>query len=197
MKCVLYSRVSTSKQDNRNQLNILRRWARRLCYEVVHEYTDQMSGARSDRRALVQLLKDAHHKKFDSVIIWSLDRLSREGIGKMAGYIEQFRSCGITLRSHEESWLSTDAPTTPLLIAIFSWIAQFERERLSHRIKAGIERALKQGKRLGRPERRIDLHKAQRLRAQGNSMRRVAEILKIPKSTLSRALSQKPHPNVA
>lgn len=195
----LYARISTNdgRQDAENQLRELRRWAKRLGGKVIAEYVDKISGSKSNRIQLNRLLKDAHHRKIDTVLVWSLDRLSREGIGRMAHYIEQFKSCGVELRSLQEPWVSASGPVSELLVAVFAWVGQFERQRIQQRILAGLKRARSNGKRLGRPEKRIDLHKARLLRAQGHSLRQIAHILSVPRSTLQRSLSQKPHANVA
>lgn len=195
VRVALYARCSTSdgRQDVENQLSELREWAKRLGGEIVGEYIDEASGTKSDRVALKRLLTDAHKRHFDSVLIWSIDRLSREGVGRMAHYIEQFRSYGIMLRSHQESWLDTSGPTVDLLTAIFSWIAAFERERIAERVRAGLKRARSQGKRLGRPARAIDLERARQLKSQGYSLRQMSTTLGIPRSTLARALTNSTH----
>ncbi len=85
-RAALYVRVSTREQTTKNQELELRRWADRLGFEVVCVYSETASGARSDRVALAAVLAAAHRREFDVLLIWSLDRLSREGIGPMARY---------------------------------------------------------------------------------------------------------------
>lgn len=106
-RVALYVRVSTREQTVANQEFELRRWADRLGHEVVKVYADTASGARGDRIALTSVLTDAHRREFDVLLIWSLDRLSREGIGPMARHIEQFRAAGVRVQSHQEPWLDT------------------------------------------------------------------------------------------
>jgi len=77
----LYLRISTKDQTVENQERELRLWAERLGLEVVSVYADTASGARSDRAALAEVLAGAHRRLFDALLIWSLDRLTREGIG--------------------------------------------------------------------------------------------------------------------
>jgi len=98
------------------------------------------------------MLEDANKRKFDLLLIWSLDRLSREGISNTLGYLERLKRNGIALKSLQESWLDTrDEGLGQLLLAIFSWVAQQERKRIVERTRAGLLRAKRQGKRLGRP----------------------------------------------
>jgi DNA invertase Pin-like site-specific DNA recombinase len=94
-RAALYVRVSTREQRTDTQEGELRRWADRLSLEVASVYADTASGARSDRASLAAVLAGAHRREFDALLIWSLDRLSREGIGPMVGYFEQLRRAGI------------------------------------------------------------------------------------------------------
>jgi DNA invertase Pin-like site-specific DNA recombinase len=79
------------------------------------------------------------------LLVWALDRVSREGIGRMVGYIEQLRAAGIRVLSHQESWLDTGGPVGELVLAIFAWVAKQERERIGERVRAGQTRARAQG----------------------------------------------------
>ncbi len=81
MKVALYARVSTRDkgQTNENQLRELRAFAERLGYTVYNEYCDQESGSSAERPNFQQLFLDAHQRRFDVVLFWSLDRFSREG----------------------------------------------------------------------------------------------------------------------
>lgn len=194
MKIAIYARTSTSggKQELDNQLVPLREWATRLGGHIVTEYVDEASGSRSDRVALNKMLEDAHKRHFDVLLVWALDRLSREGIARLAGYLERLKRCGVRVMSNQENWLDTSGPVADLLIAIFGWVAQQERERIRERVLAGLKVARAKGKKLGRPKRTFDSQKAQLLCSQGHTMRQVAQMLGIPRATLSRVLSQKP-----
>lgn len=152
-KIALYARVSKNdeSQDPQNQLNPLRDYAKALGGEIVEEYVDLASGGNSDRENFLRMLNDADKRKFDLVLVWALDRLSREGISNTLGYLERLKRNGVALKSLQESWLDTrDEGLGQLLLAIFSWVAQQERRRIVERTKAGLERAKRQGKKLGR-----------------------------------------------
>ena len=185
-KAALYTRVSTKEQTAENQERELRAWADRLGFEVVRVYSDTASGARSDRAALAAVLTGAHRREFDVLLIWSLDRLSREGIGPMARYMEQLRGAGIRVMSHQEPWLDTGGPVGDLLLAIFGWFAQQERQRLGERVRAGQARARAQGVHIGRKPRTVDVEEVRRRRAVGQGWRRIARALKTPMTTLRR-----------
>lgn len=197
MKVAIYVRISThnGRQDTANQIKPLRTWAERLGGEVVCEYMDEASGSKADRKALKRLLEDAHYRKYDTLLIWALDRLSREGIARMSGYIERLRQAGIRVLSHQEPWLDTAGPVSELITAIFAWVGQFERQRIRERIMAGLERARGQGKRLGRPRKAIDLDRLKSLRDEGRTIREIAQHLGVPRTTLSDYLSENPLAN--
>jgi DNA invertase Pin-like site-specific DNA recombinase len=182
----IYVRVSTREQTVENQERELRAWAARLSLEVVAVYAETASGARADRARLGELLAAAHRREFDVLLVWALDRLSREGIGPMVRTIEQLRGARVRVLSHQEPWLDTAAPTAELLLAVFAWVAKQERERIAERVRAGIARARAQGVRLGRPRRAVDVAAVRERRAKGESWRRIARALRIPTSTLRR-----------
>lgn len=165
MRIALYCRVSKNdeSQDPQNQLDPLRNYADALGGEVVEEYIDQASGGNADRMNFLRMLQDAEKRKFDLLLIWALDRLSREGISNTLGYLERLKRNGVALKSLQESWLDTrDDGLGQLLLAIFSWVAQQERQRIVERTKAGLERAKKAGKQLGRPHGAKDRKKRRR-----------------------------------
>jgi len=153
MKIAIYARVSKNddSQDSQNQLNPLRDYAKALGGEVVEEYIDLASGGSGDRESFLRMLSDAEKRKFDLLLVWALDRLSREGISNTLGYLERLRRNGIALKSLQESWLDTrDEGLGQLLLAIFSWVAQQERRRIVERTCAGLAKAKRQGKTFGR-----------------------------------------------
>lgn len=158
MRIALYGRVSKNdeSQDPTNQMNPLRDYARALGGEVVQEYVDMASGSNGDRKEFLKMLDDADRRKFDLLLIWALDRLSREGISNTLGYIQRLKKNGIALKSLQESWVDTNDGPGEVMVAVLAWVAQQERKRIIERTKAGLENARKSGKTLGRPEGRKD-----------------------------------------
>jgi DNA invertase Pin-like site-specific DNA recombinase len=153
MRIAIYGRVSKDDgtQDPSNQLVPLRDYAKALNGEIIGEYIDLASGAKSDRENFIRMLDDADRRKFDLILVWSLDRMSREGISNTLGYIDRLNRAGVALKSLQESWLDTrDEGLGKLMLAIFSWVADQERKRIIERTKAGLARAKANGVKLGR-----------------------------------------------
>jgi putative DNA-invertase from lambdoid prophage Rac len=100
---------------------------------------------------------------------------------------------GVLVVSVREPWLDTGGPVRDLLVAIFSWVAEQERLRLVERTRAGLARARREGTRLGRRRRMAssEIGRALAMRVEGRSVRAIAVALKVPRSTVARALSQK------
>ena len=164
IKIAIYARVSldeTNRDDRRfqdvdNQLVPLRDFAKAMSYEVVGEYVDHMSGANPARPQFRVMMQDALMRRFSGILVWKLDRFSREGIVSTMSYIEQLKERGIWLKSMTESWLDTSQEgITDIVLAIMSWASAEERKKISERTKAGIARKRAQGKwRGGRPRKR-------------------------------------------
>jgi len=191
MKVAIYARVSKANGDQNpdNQIHELTAWAQRLGHELVHVYVDRQTGSTDDRPALKEALRAAHRRTYDALYVWSLDRITRGGIASMASILAKLAAAGVGIKSLREEWLDTTSPLTrELLVAVFAWVAQVERARLSERTKAGLRRALRQGKTLGRP-RAVDVDQARRAMAMGGSLRKAAAILNTTAATIRRRLA--------
>ena len=150
MKVAIYARVSLeegNKEDRRyqepeNQLEPLREWAKRLNAEVYKEYIDRGSGADPNRPQFRQMLQDAMMLKFDTILVWKMDRFSREPMSIVVGRIQKLKERGIGVKSMTEEWLDTSKtnPMNELIMSIMSWSAAEERRKISERTKAGIQR---------------------------------------------------------
>jgi len=160
MKVALYARVSLDEraddkrfQDPENQLKPLREFAGSMGWEVVKEYVDKASGANPARPAFRKMLQDAMMRRFSGVVVWKLDRFSREGVINTFAYIKQLKDRGVWLRSQTEAWLDTsNEGITQMVLAVMSWAAAEERKKISERTKAGIARRRAIGQwRGGRP----------------------------------------------
>ena len=165
MKVCVYSRVSTGEQDTRNQSAVLTDWATQRGYEVIKVYTEEESAWRNGhQRELANLITDARRRKFQAVLVWALDRLSREGALAILSLVNKLSSCGVKVLSYQESWTEAPGELAELLYALTGWVARMESQRRSERTKAGLARVKAQGKRLGRPSGSKD--KRQRRRRQ-------------------------------
>lgn len=160
-KVAIYVRVSKDMhfEDQRfqnpdNQLEPLRNWAKALNFEIYKEYIDKESGANPARPQFREMMKDALMHRFSGILVWKLDRFSREGIIPTMSYIQQLKDRGIFLKSLTESWLDTEKEgITDVVLAIMAWASAEERKKISERTKAGIERQRRLGKyKGGRPK---------------------------------------------
>lgn len=148
MNVALYARVSLDEnkesrqfQDPENQLVQLRDYCKAMNYTIIKEYVDKMSGANPARPEFRLMMNDALLRRFSGIIVWKLDRFSREGILPTLSYIKQLKERGIWLKSMTEAWLDTSQEgITEIVMAIMSWVASEERKKISERTKAGIAR---------------------------------------------------------
>jgi putative DNA-invertase from lambdoid prophage Rac len=151
-KCALYCRVSTDEQHTENQIQQLTEYANRRGLEIVRIYSENASAWKAGHQIeLKRLRADAQKQLFDTVLVWSLDRLSRQGAATILTLVDTLKYYGVRIISLQEQW--TDAPpaVAELLYSVFAWVAKMESERRSERTKAGMARAKKAGKHCGRP----------------------------------------------
>jgi putative DNA-invertase from lambdoid prophage Rac len=142
MKAALYCRVSTTEQTPENQIQALTSWAESRGYEVVEVYQESESAwHEGHQRELARLKGDARRGHFAVVLIWALDRLSREGPLKVLSLVQWFGQHGVKLMSYQEPWTWTDGPMAELLYSITAWVAKYESERKSERTLAGLARS--------------------------------------------------------
>ena len=188
MKTALYLRVSTDKQETENQAVQLREFAIKQGWQVVREYTDYESGSKGDRAQFQQMFNDASRRRFDLVLFWALDRLSREGVYQTLQHLNRLESYGVGFRSFTEPYFDSCGVFKDAVIAIMATLAKQERIKRSERTKAGLARVKAAGKRLGRPISLNGQHRVEitRLRAQGLSMRAVARQLGISEGSVRR-----------
>jgi DNA invertase Pin-like site-specific DNA recombinase len=153
------------------------------------EYVDTVSGSgKKIRPQFERMLQAASQRKFDLLLFWALDRLSREGIVRTLGYLEQLRGWNIGWRSYTQPFLDTgNAMTNGIVLSVLSAVAQQERITLSERTKAGLQRAKRAGRKLGRRAVEVDLAKVERLRGDGLGLRAIAAKLGISVNTLQKA----------
>ena len=173
-------------QDFTNQLLALREFAAKQGWIIANEYIDQQSAKDDDRPAFRQMFEDASRRKFDVLLFWSLDRLSREGVLETLQHLQRLTSYGVAWRSFTEQYLDSTGIFREAVIGILAAIAKQERVRLGERTRAGLERVRREGKRLGRPAAKVDVSAIRALRIQGESWSEIAR-----RTGLSRATCQK------
>jgi DNA invertase Pin-like site-specific DNA recombinase len=179
MRAAIYARVSTLDQEPENQLQELRRYAEARGW-TARKFIDRgISGAKERRPALDDLLRDARRRRFDVVVCWRLDRLGRN-LKHLITLLEEFQALGIAFVSLAEG-IDATTPAGKLQMHILGAIAEFERARIAERVRAGLQRARTQGKRLGRPRK-----SATAIVVPGGSVRAAAQVWGVSKSTAAR-----------
>ncbi len=189
MRIAIYGRVSTRDkgQEVENQLAQLREFAAKQGWTVTREYIDHESGSRADRPEFKQMFQDASQRRFDLLVFWSLDRLSREGVLQTLNYLNRLTSYGVGYRSFTEQYFDSCGIFREAVIAILATVARQERQRISERTRAGLESARRKGVPLGRRRVRVDLARLKQLRAEGKSYEEIAKELKCGVGTAFRA----------
>src|SRR5262252_11060357 len=166
----LYARVSTKQgQDPETQLQQLREYASNRGLTVIAEYVDRgVSGAKDSRPKLDALMADAKAGKFDGVLVWKFDRFARS-TRHLVTALEEFQALGIHFVSLTEA-IDTSTPMGRMVFTVLGAVAELERSLIVERVHAGLSRARKQGKTLGRPKVIIDREKVARLKDEGLSL---------------------------
>ena len=190
-RVAIYARVSTTDQDPSLQLDELTHYADARGLDLVGTYLDQgVSGGRSQRPKLDALMAAARKRQFDALLVWRLDRLARSvrHLTTVAGELE---ALGIDLIVPGQS-IDTSTPTGRLLFNVLGAIAEFERDLIRDRVVAGMRAAQRRGRAVGRPQLLTGDQRARivRLRRSGRSLREIASLLGVSKSTVGRALTE-------
>jgi len=152
-KVAIYTRVSKEEQHPENQIRQLENFVELSKWQIYKVYVDKISGRVTDRPEFQQMLKDARLRKFNVLLVWSLDRFSREGIRNNLNYLERLKKQKVVFKSYTEPLIDTGQEGVwEIIFALLSWVAKREAIRISERTKAGLERAKASGKQLGRPK---------------------------------------------
>ena len=154
-KVALYCRVSTTDQHPENQVRTLTDLAEKHGAEIVATFIDKgISGVKKDRDALNQMLSAARSRKFNTLYVLSIDRLSRS-VKNLIETVEMLNDLGVTIVFQREN-IDTKSAMGQFFLTVLGSLAQFEREIMRERINAGIARAKAQGKKMGRPSKLND-----------------------------------------
>lgn len=203
MRVVIYTRLSPNpdKKDTVNQERSLKEFiTRNESWELQQIYTDiHLSGAikGKDRPKFQAMMLAASQRKFDLVLFWAVDRLSREGLSATLRYLESLESWGILYKSYTEPYIDSSGPFKDIFLSIATTFAKLERARLIERTKAGIETARLKGKILGRPfattkskkrKNPVKIEEVVRLHKEGKSLRDIGKIVGAGAATVMRLL---------
>ena len=177
MRVGIYARVSTKDkgQEVENQLRQLREFAALQGWTVYREYIDHEAAKTDDRAKFQSMFRDASQRKFDVLLFWALDRLSREGVLETLQHLNRLTSYGGGYRSFTEQYFDSCGIFKDAVIAIVATVAKQERVRISQRVRAGLETARAKGVKLGRPRVAADARRIATLRNSGASWATVCQ----------------------
>ncbi len=185
-RVAVYVRVSTGDQHLETQLYDLRQMSHQRNFEIVREYSDQISGAKSKRPGLDELLRDARHGHFDVVLVWAFDRMARS-VRHFLEVLDELNHLEIEFISFREN-IDTGGPFGRAIIVIVGAIAELERNLIIERVRAGMRRARLEGRHIGRQPLMLDEPAILREHNHGQSLRQIAKTHRISTATVRRVL---------
>jgi len=153
VKAAFYIRVSTDEQTTDNQRPALEALAGQRGWQIIDTYAEQGSAWKDGHQPELKRLLAAcrgNRDRPDVVLVWALDRLTRQGPAAILNLIHTFRTYGVRVISYQESWTEAPGELEELLLAVAAWVAQQESRRRSERTKAGMERARREGRPIGK-----------------------------------------------
>ncbi len=185
----IYARVSTDKQKVDMQLQELQSFIKRSGWKLHKKYIDHgYTGSNTKRPDFSNMMIDARQRKFDILVVWKLDRLSRS-LKDLINTLDELGHLGIDFISYDNH-LDTSTPTGKLVFQIVGAVAEFEKDIISERVKAGLQNAKSKGKQLGRPSvPEYVLDQAKVLREQGVSFRTIEKKLGLGEGTIRKRLN--------
>ncbi len=188
----IYARVSTERQKVGMQIHELREYVERRRWTVYQEYIDRgFSGSGVQRPAFSGMMADARKRRFDVLLVWKLDRLSRS-VKDLVNTLHELDALGVDFISYDNN-LDTSTPTGKLVFHVIGAVAEFEKDIIRERVKAGLEDAKRKGTKLGRPRVAPEIpKKVAELRAGGMSFRKIGKGLGIHEATARKHLKTLP-----
>jgi DNA invertase Pin-like site-specific DNA recombinase len=187
-RVAIYCRVSTADQHPETQLYDLHEMAKQQGYEIVHEYVDTISGAKSKRPGLDQLMADARRNRFDIVLVAAFDRVARS-VRHFLEVLDELNHLGIEFVSLREN-IDTGGPLGRAIVVIVGAIAELERNLIVERVKAGMRRAKLEGRRIGRAPLDINREQVVADRQSGMSLTKVASKHRISRASVCRLMNE-------
>jgi DNA invertase Pin-like site-specific DNA recombinase len=191
-RVAIYARVSTTNhgQDVGLQTHDLEQFAQARGWCLVDSYIDVgISGTKDSRPELNRLMADAHKRRFDVVLVWKLDRFGRS-LRHLVNALAEFESLGIAFVSLSDN-LDLSTASGRLMFNIIGAMAEFERELIRERVKAGMKNARAKGTCIGRPRVNVDASEVARLRDSGASLRQIASQLSVSVGLIHASLKQR------
>ena len=187
-RVALYCRISTGDQHLETQLLDLRELAKQRGLEIVHEYSDVISGAKSKRPGLDLLMSDARRHRFDVLLVAAFDRIARN-VRHFLEVLDELNHLNIQFISLREN-IDTGGPLGRAMLTIIGAIAELERSLIVERVKAGMRRAKLEGRRIGRAPMNIDREEVVQDRRSGMSLTKVATKHRISRASVCRLVRE-------
>jgi DNA invertase Pin-like site-specific DNA recombinase len=187
-RAALYCRVSTGDQHLETQLLDLRELAKQRGLEIVREYSDVISGAKSKRPGLDQLMSDARRHRFDVLLVSAFDRLARN-VRHFLEVLDELNHLNIQFISLREN-IDTGGPLGRAMLTIIGAISELERSLIVERVKAGMRRAKLEGRRIGRAPLNINREEVVSDRRSGISLTKVATKHRISRASVCRLVRE-------
>jgi DNA invertase Pin-like site-specific DNA recombinase len=185
----VYLRVSSDQQTTANQLPDCHQLAAARGWRVVEVYKDDgVQGDARTRPGLERALLDAHTGRYKVLVVWALDRLSRDGASGALRIIERLEAAGVALVSVREPCLDTAGPFRDVVVSLVGTFAKMEKARLKDRIAAAKARLGRWGRRATMTD--AQAQRARQMKAEGWSTRSIAMTLRAPRTTIRRALAR-------
>jgi DNA invertase Pin-like site-specific DNA recombinase len=184
----LYARVSTLDQQTLSmQLRAMREYAARRGWSIAMQLKEVGSGA-TQRKLREELLEAARRREIDVVVVWRLDRWGRS-VTDLLATLQELEHLGVGFVSLTEA-LDLTTPSGRAMAALLAVFAEFEREILRERVRAGLAHARQNGKQLGRPATAaMHADQVRRLRRSGLSKSEIARRLNIGRTSVRRILA--------
>ncbi len=190
MTTAIYLRCSSTRQDVENQLNPLRDYCQKAGLDIYKIYSDYESGDSKNRAGFGEMMMDASQKKFEMLVFWSLDRLSREGVRQTLHYLEQLENYGVGFKSFTEQYIDSTSIFRDVIISLLATLAKQEKIRLKERVMAGLKKAKLEGRIGGRPKVHSEIiERIIELKNRGFSNRRIGRELQISNTSVGNYLN--------
>jgi DNA invertase Pin-like site-specific DNA recombinase len=195
MATAIYARVSTKDQTTDNQVEQLKQVAAKAGWSVSAVYADVISGSkgREQRPELDAMLKAVTRREIDRVMVWSVDRLGRS-LQDLVSTMQEIQAAGADLYLHQQS-IDTSTPAGKALFQMCGVFAEFEREMIRERVKAGLERTKAKGTKLGRrPIAPIMVRKVKQMKQDDPSLsvRKIAKTMQLSPTSVQNILAVQP-----
>ncbi len=187
-RAALYLRVSTLDQHPETQRLDLLQLAQQRGFTIVEEYVDRLSGAKARRPGLDKMLLDARRGRFEVVVVWAFDRVARS-VRHFLEVLDELNHLNIEFISFREN-IDTGGALGRAMIVILGAIAELERNLIIERVRAGMRRAKLEGQHIGRPKLIVDREAVLRDRQRGFSIREIAKLHRLSRTSVARVLQQ-------